>query len=237
MAAAGAVLHLAEWSDANYMAAMFKILGADGKEYGPVTVDQINQWIREGRANQETMMQRQGEFGWKPLGQHAEFAGVLNPQPPVVSPAPLPTVSTASAAGGPNLGARARAVQMVSGPAIGLMITAGLGFAVNALSIIMRLVRVASPPPPPELPPELVRVFEIMNGPVAIVAGIIGLAISLFVLYGALKMQKLTSRGLVIAAAIVAMVPCFSPCCLVGLPIGIWALVVLSKPEVRSQFA
>jgi hypothetical protein len=39
-----------------------------------------------------------------------------------------------------------------------------------------------------------------------------------------------------LAAAIVALIPCFSPCCLIGLPIGIWALVVLSKPEVKSQF-
>jgi hypothetical protein len=31
-------------------------------------------------------------------------------------------------------------------------------------------------------------------------------------------------------------VPCISPCCLVGLPIGIWALVVLNKPEVKSSF-
>ena len=37
-------------------------------------------------------------------------------------------------------------------------------------------------------------------------------------------------------ASILAVVPCVSPCCLVGLPIGIWALVVLSKPEVKSQF-
>ena len=32
------------------------------------------------------------------------------------------------------------------------------------------------------------------------------------------------------------MVPCISPCCLVGLPIGIWALVVLNKPEVKGSF-
>jgi hypothetical protein len=31
------------------------------------------------------------------------------------------------------------------------------------------------------------------------------------------------------------MLPC-SICCLVGLPIGIWAVVVLSKPEVKGTF-
>jgi hypothetical protein len=38
------------------------------------------------------------------------------------------------------------------------------------------------------------------------------------------------------AASIIAMIPCVSPCCLLGLPIGIWALVVLMKPEVKSAF-
>jgi hypothetical protein len=49
-------------------------------------------------------------------------------------------------------------------------------------------------------------------------------------------MKNLTRHGLALAAAIVAMVPCVSPCCWLGLPIGIWAVVVLSKPEVKSHF-
>jgi hypothetical protein len=35
---------------------------------------------------------------------------------------------------------------------------------------------------------------------------------------------------------VVAMVPCLSPCCILGLPLGIWALIVLMKPEVKSSF-
>jgi hypothetical protein len=49
-------------------------------------------------------------------------------------------------------------------------------------------------------------------------------------------MQKLQSYQFALTASIVAMVPCISPCCLFGLPFGIWALVVLNKPEVKSQF-
>ncbi len=33
-----------------------------------------------------------------------------------------------------------------------------------------------------------------------------------------------------------AMIPCVSPCCLLGLPLGIWALIVLVKPEVKAAF-
>jgi hypothetical protein len=49
-------------------------------------------------------------------------------------------------------------------------------------------------------------------------------------------MRKLDSYGLAMTASIVALIPCISPCCVVGLPIGIWALVILSKPEVKSAF-
>ena len=36
-------------------------------------------------------------------------------------------------------------------------------------------------------------------------------------------------------AAIIAMIPCHG-CCILGLPFGIWALVVLSAPEVKAAF-
>lgn len=215
---------------------MFKILGADGKEYGPVAVDQIKKWINEGRANQETMAQPAGETTWKPLGQCPEFADVLTASPPVVTPGPIAAPAAPGAVSGTDSGARARAREMVSGPAIGLMVTGGLGIATNAFSIIIHLIRTASPPPPPGLPPELAHLIQVMNGPVGTFACILGLGISVFVLFGALRMQKLASRGLALTTAIVAMVPCFSPCCVLGLPIGIWALVVLGKPEVQSQF-
>jgi len=38
------------------------------------------------------------------------------------------------------------------------------------------------------------------------------------------------------AGSIVAMVPC-NICCLLGLPFGIWALVVIVRPEVKDAFS
>jgi hypothetical protein len=75
-----------------------------------------------------------------------------------------------------------------------------------------------------------------LSGPVGVVLGIIGILASVVILLGAMKMKKLESYGLAMAASIIAMIPCLSPCCLLGLPIGIWAVVVLSKPEVKSAF-
>jgi len=221
---------------------MFKILGADGKEYGPVPTAQIIQWIHEGRANHETMMQRQGDFDWKPLAQFAEFADSLGVKPPAAAAAPdvAPAGVVPAAAvppGAPSaFDARAVARQKVAGPAIGLMITGGLGLATNLLSLVIHLLRSAPQPTPPGLPPQFAQIIEMMNGPMGVVLAVFGLAVSGFILFAGLQMQKLHGRGLAMAAAIVAIVPCFSPCCLLGIPIGIWALVVLMKPEVRSQF-
>jgi hypothetical protein len=53
---------------------MFKIIGADSKEYGPVSTEQIRQWIAEGRANAQTQVKAEGTMEWKPLGSFPEFA-------------------------------------------------------------------------------------------------------------------------------------------------------------------
>ncbi|HWI56026.1 MAG TPA: DUF4339 domain-containing protein [Bacillota bacterium] len=52
---------------------MFRIIGIDRKEYGPVTEDQIRQWLKEGRANAHTQVQREGAENWERLGEMPEF--------------------------------------------------------------------------------------------------------------------------------------------------------------------
>jgi hypothetical protein len=56
---------------------MYKIIGADGHEYGPVTAEQLQQWIREGRATAQTKAQTEGSPEWKTLGEFPEFADAL----------------------------------------------------------------------------------------------------------------------------------------------------------------
>jgi TM2 domain-containing membrane protein YozV len=65
---------------------MYKIIGADGREYGPVTVEQVHQWIREGRANGQTKVQPEGGTEWKTLAEIPEFAAAA----PAASPPTLP---------------------------------------------------------------------------------------------------------------------------------------------------
>jgi hypothetical protein len=56
---------------------MFKILGHDQQEYGPVSADVLRQWIAERRANAQTMVQAGGTTEFKPLGQFPEFQAAL----------------------------------------------------------------------------------------------------------------------------------------------------------------
>lgn len=68
---------------------MFTIIGGDGKEYGPATVEQIRTWIGDGRANLDTKAQRTGEDQWRRLGDFPEFNDMGASQPPP-QPAPQP---------------------------------------------------------------------------------------------------------------------------------------------------
>ncbi len=52
---------------------MYRIIGADGKEYGPVTLEQLRQWVQEGRANAQTRVLPEGASGWTALGSLPEF--------------------------------------------------------------------------------------------------------------------------------------------------------------------
>ena len=56
---------------------MYKIIGADGRQYGPVAVEAVREWIAAGRANAQTMVQPEGATDWKPLGSLPEFAEAL----------------------------------------------------------------------------------------------------------------------------------------------------------------
>lgn len=68
---------------------MYKILGADQKEYGPVTSEQLRQWIAEGRANAQSRVKVEGSANWQPLGSLPEFAADLSAKlsggPPVLT--------------------------------------------------------------------------------------------------------------------------------------------------------
>ena len=62
---------------------MYKILGADNREYGPITAEQIRQWTQQGRVNANTLVQVAGASEWRRLSAIPELADTAN-LPPVI---------------------------------------------------------------------------------------------------------------------------------------------------------
>lgn len=137
--------------------------------------------------------------------------------------------------------AKAEAVRQVSGPSAGLLITGIVGgiFSLIGLAALMIGAGIASVAGLgsdwlDEVPWHLEEVFE---GVFSIGFTLIELLVAGFIIYAALKIKELKQWGLGVAACIMAMLPCISPCCIIGLPLGIWCLVVLMRPEVRDSFS
>lgn len=63
------------------MSAMFRIVGADGAEYGPVSVDELRLWIESERANANTKAKKEGSSDWRNLGDFSEFADEFTSTP------------------------------------------------------------------------------------------------------------------------------------------------------------
>ncbi len=65
---------------------MYRIIGADGAEYGPVSLEQLRKWITDGRVNRQTSVKSEANKDWRPLNSIPELAGEFAPPP--ISPAP-----------------------------------------------------------------------------------------------------------------------------------------------------
>ena len=63
------------------MAVNYKIIGGDGLEYGPVTLEEIRQWCEEGRVSRDTRVWRSDEQRWRTANDWDELKWDL-PQPP-----------------------------------------------------------------------------------------------------------------------------------------------------------
>ncbi len=123
--------------------------------------------------------------------------------------------------------------QRVYGPATALIVVGVVGIAGHAVGVLANLAHMALGARAFRVPDELHLAF---SGGIGVTINLFGMAVGLFILIAAIQMKRLESRSLAMAAAIVAMLPCISPCCLLGLPFGIWALIVLNDSSVRAAF-
>jgi hypothetical protein len=122
----------------------------------------------------------------------------------------------------------------VSGPSTGLLITGIIGAIFSLVTFFSLIIGTGLGFLGWDRLPD--QYEELWEGAAGMGSSFIGILVAGFIIYAALKMKELNQWGLAMAASILAMIPCISPCCILGLPIGIWCLTVLTKPEVKSAF-
>ncbi len=128
---------------------------------------------------------------------------------------------------------RARAASQVAPPAIALMVLGGLGLLADLGGLLVHVLGASVGAFAPRLGDE--RIVRVFSGGVGIAFALFGIVLYGLMVLGALKMKALEGYALAMTAAIIAMLPC-SCCCFVGVPIGIWALVVLLDANVKAAF-
>ncbi|MBC8094888.1 MAG: DUF4339 domain-containing protein [Akkermansiaceae bacterium] len=146
---------------------MYRMMGADGKEYGPVSADQLRTWMREGRVNAQTYILAEGGREWKMFGSLPEFtrhSGFQAAPPGPIRMDYLPRRTNSMATTGLILG-------MVA-------LTFGLcccyGFPFNLLGLIFSLIGYS----------EIRKAPDIYNGQGIAIAGIVISILSILLAIG-----------------------------------------------------
>jgi serine/threonine protein kinase len=129
-----------------------------------------------------------------------------------------PTVETAAPLGTSGIEQIRREVK---GPAIGLLVTSILNWILIPLVYFTiewpHLSKTSGP------------------GVVFLLLMLVSLGVCAFIIYAALKMMRLEARAAGLAAGVLAII--VTPGNLIGLPLGIWALMTLNRREVKAAFA
>lgn len=114
-------------------------------------------------------------------------------------------------------------------PGILLMIYGGL---TAGLYVLLLMAALADRIPPDELE-RLGPYGKLLLQPTSQIA-LFGVVIAAYaiVFFGGWKMIELDGLLWPTLAAIIGMFPCTGPCCLIGLPIGIWSLMMILDPDV-----
>jgi tRNA A-37 threonylcarbamoyl transferase component Bud32 len=109
------------------------------------------------------------------------------------------------------------AARQVRGPAVGLLVAAGLNWTVGLWAL---LVLVTNPPGAPEWGAPVFLAIFFGSG---------------VIFFGALQMMRLESYWLAWTAAVLALL--VGPAYPLGWPMGLWACAVLSRRDVKAAFA
>jgi hypothetical protein len=116
---------------------MYKVIGSDRQTYGPVTADQLRQWLAEGRVDRSTLVQPEGAADWKPLSSFPEFGA----PPPPTTPPPVSMPPARHESAGENMA--------IAGLVLGILSIVGCCVPVfGVLGVVFSLVALCQEHPP-----------------------------------------------------------------------------------------
>ena len=121
-------------------------------------------------------------------------------------------------------------------PAIALLVIGLMGMVVSLFNLVFALVNPnqAIDPNAPEIIQEMQRNA---GGPLAAGVQAVFAIVNGLIILGAVYMLRLRSWGWAMTSSVLSMVNIGTCCCVVGFPVGIWAIVVLSMEDVKQLFA
>ena len=194
------------------------IIGGDGKEYGPKTEAEIRAWIEQGRLNASSQIKDLEENQWKTI-QSCDFHS--DSTPPEFNKAPL----------------AASTLTRVNGPAISMMILSIICIPLALFGMTIVAFPESINTILPDMPATMAEQMEqlVSTGAVGIAQYTLSLIANITILIGAIRMRKCRSYGLALTASVLCLL-CNWSCFCLGPGIGIWAVFVLCKPEVKGAF-
>ena len=124
---------------------------------------------------------------------------------------------------------------LVLAPAIALIVVAVLGLSGSLFNFVVALI--AEPPPiDPNAPQWLQDMQANQVGPVVAVVQAGFAILNVVIIVGAIQMLRFRMWGYALTASILAIVNFGTCCCILGIPVGIWSIVVLSQAHVKKAF-
>ncbi len=122
-------------------------------------------------------------------------------------------------------------------PAMGLIAVGLVNALIGVLAVLQLLLKLINAE-------QTTRVFESEARRLGYMFGFffwpllmfLGTLISPLVIYGGARMYAAKSYAMARLAAILALIPVTSCCFVLGIPVGIWSLIVLRRPEVKAAF-
>lgn len=121
---------------------------------------------------------------------------------------------------------------LVSGPAWMLLITSSITLGLHAFNVVWMGMLTLLGMTHTGLPPLSTGKGFLPYLGFAIVIVLVNAVVA----YGSFRMRQLRNYRLAWITAILALIPPVGPCFVLGIPAGIWAMVVLARPEVREAF-